>query len=75
VESLSTGSRRLVHATRMKFYCDADLAVTVELRDLVNRDGMWENEYKVEEIVGHKFDEECAVVRHCNETKTRGTAR
>jgi hypothetical protein len=58
VESLSTGSRRLVHATRMKFYCDADLAVTVELRDLVNRDGMWKNEYKVEEIVGHKFDED-----------------
>ncbi len=56
VENLSTGVNKLVHATRMKFYCDADLDVTVELKDLVNKDGNWKNEYRVHEIVGHKFD-------------------
>jgi hypothetical protein len=57
VQHLVTEELQLSHATRMKFYCDKDLEVTVELKDLVNKDGKWLHKYNVEKLVGHKFDD------------------
>jgi hypothetical protein len=44
-----------VHGSRLKFYHDASLRVTQEIRELVSAQGI---EIGVEEIVGHRYNDE-----------------
>jgi hypothetical protein len=50
IEHLVTGKTFHSHSSRLKFYCDQDLNVTVDLKQQITHDEM---RFKVKSILGH----------------------
>jgi hypothetical protein len=55
IEHLTTGEKFHAHSSRLKFYCDKDLEVTVDLKHQISHD---EVRYKVDKIIDHTFMDE-----------------
>ena len=54
LEHLVTGKSFHAHSSRMKYYCDKDLDVTVDLKYQITHDEM---RYKVEKILDYEFQD------------------
>lgn len=54
VQDLVTGTRKDVHAAYLKYYCDASVTITRELKDAAAFSGTG---FNVDAIVDHRFDE------------------
>ncbi|ETK81236.1 hypothetical protein F441_23036 [Phytophthora nicotianae CJ01A1] len=54
IEHLVTGRKYEVHASRLKFYADADLETSAEQTELVTSQGML---LGVDQIVNHRYNE------------------